>query len=96
MIPEKLFVTSLVSPDADTACKQWDTRTLAISWNLNAFYGQDNETIHLDNANCLSGKNNPDLLFFCGILTFHDCSYVEGVGISCPTMCKFQYTYTMW
>ena len=87
------------SPDANTACKQWGARTPAISWNARAFYGQGNGTIHLDNANCVDGANNPDSLFFCGIITFHDCTHAEDVGVSCPTIRKFQYAtmcMVMW
>ena len=75
--------------DANTACKQWGAATPAISWNGNAFYGQGTGTIQLDNANC---AGTHDSLFFCGIITFHDCSHAEDVGVSCPTIRKFQYT----
>ena len=79
--------------DANTACKQWGAATRAISWNGNAFYGQGSGPIQLDNANC---AGTLDSLFFCGIVTFHDCSHAEDVGVSCPTIRKFQYTLRIW
>ena len=34
---------------------------------------------------------NPDSLFFCSILTVHNCTHAEDVGVSCPTIRKFQF-----
>ena len=80
--------------DANTACKQWGARTPAISWSRNAFYGQGNGTILLDNAECIANPN-PESLFFCSI-SIHDCTHAEDVGVSCPTIRKFQYTLYAW
>ena len=76
--------------DADTACKQWGARTPAISWNGNASYGEGNGSILLDNVNCAANPN-PESLFFCDISTSHNCGHNEDVGVSCPTIRKFQY-----
>jgi len=74
-------------PDADTACRQWGALTPAISWSARAAYGPGTGPILLDNANCDSSAMLQSL-FYCGILTFHDCSHFEDVGVNCPTVRK--------
>ena len=76
-------------PDANTACRQWGANTPAISYAGNAAYGQGSGPIQLDNFLC---QFTQDSLFYCGVLTFHDCSHAEDAGVSCPTVRKFQYT----
>jgi len=76
--------------DADAACKQWGSRTRAISWNGNAFYGQGTGPIQIDNANCAA---NIESLFLCSVLLHHNCDHSEDVGVSCPTIRKFVILY---
>ena len=76
-------------PDANTVCRQWGARTPAISWRTRAGYGRGTGPIHFDNINCAGTRES---FLYCGIVTFHDCSHAEDVGVKCPTVRKFYVT----